>query len=358
MRNTVIILIGIMGAAACCTAAADSTGKPANDMIWVEVNGAKITAGELEAKHGAELFQARTSYYEAERRVILEAVDQYILQQQAEKEGVTVDALLERHVNAVIAKDPSEEALRVYYEGVDTAEPFEAVRGKIVDALRQRRLAKAKTTYLQSLRSQAQIVMRLPPPRAEVSMKDVPVRGPASARVTVLEFADYQCPVCQQVQPTFAKLEAEFEGKIDFAYKDFPLNIHPDAPKAAEASHCAGAQGKYWEYHDLMLATKQTDVKALKNYADELKLDKTTFGSCLDKGQMAGVVKQHNDEAQNLGLPGTPAVLVNGRFLSGNVTYEKLRGIILEELSVTEQAAGPSNSTTNQSAGSSSRINH
>jgi len=357
MRHTVIILTGILGGAAFLLAAASDGGKNSeNEPVWVEVNGTKITAAELEANHAAELFQARTNYYEAERKVIQDAVDQYLLQQQADKEGLTVAQLLERHVNAVIPKDPSEESLHVYYEGVDTTEPYEAVRGKIVDALRQRRLAKAKTAYLQSLRNQAQIVMRLPPPRAKVSMKDVAVRGPANARVTVLEFADYQCPVCQQVQPTLAKLETEFKDKIDFAYKDYPLNIHPDAEKAAEAAHCAGAQGKYWEYHDLMLATKETGLGALKNYADELKLDKAAFAACLDKGQMTEIVKEQNNEAVSLGFPGTPTILVNGRYVSGNITYDKLRAVVIEELSATEEAAVPSNPASAQGAQKPSRL--
>ena len=317
----------------------DTDRHSSSDVVLVEVNGVKLTLADLEQKHAAALFQARTNYYEAERKVLEDVVDQYLLQQQASKEGLSVPELLDKYVNASIPKDPSEEALRVYYEGVDTTEPYEAVRGKIVDALRQRRMAKAKTAYLQSLRSQVAIIIRLAPPRAPVSMKDVPVRGAANPRVTVVEFADYQCPVCQQFQPVLEKIEADFKGQIDFAYKDFPLSMHPDAPKAAEASHCAGAQGKYWEYHDLMFAKKQLDVATLKNYAGELKLDSTAFAACLDQGQMAGLVKEQASEAQHLGLPGTPSVLVNGRFVSGNLTYDRLHAVITEELSATDGQA-------------------
>jgi protein-disulfide isomerase len=262
-------------------------------------------------------------------------IDDYVLEQQAHKEGVTVQQLLERHVDGTIAKDPSEETLRVYYEGVDTAEPYEAVRDKIVDSLRQRRLAKAKATYVLSLRNQSSIVLRLPPPRAPLSMKDVPVRGVASPRVTLLEFADFECPYCQQIHPVLDRLEAEFKGKIALAYKDYPLPMHPDAPKAAEAAHCAGAQGKYWEYHDTLFTTKQLGISALKQHARELKLDTTAFDTCLDKGQMAGVVNEQAAEAQAFGLPGTPAILVNGRMLNGNLTYEKLHALIVEELNAT-----------------------
>jgi protein-disulfide isomerase len=335
--NQIVKFLGIVGTAVCLSATPWDTSPENPNTVVVEINGVKVTLADLEQKRASALFQARTNYYEAERKVIEDVINEYLLDQQAKKEGLTVTQLLDKHVNSTIAKDPSDEALRVYYEGLDTNEPYETVRGKILDALKDRRMAKAKSAYVQSLRSQVPIILRLPPPRTLISMKDVPVRGATNAHVRVLEFADYQCPVCQQFEPVMEKLEADFKGKIDFAFKDFPLSMHPDAPKAAEASHCAGAQGKYWEYHDLMFAKKQLDIGSLKSYAGQLNLDTAAFSTCLDKGQMADMVNTQGAEATALGLPGTPTVLVNGRFVSGNLTYERLHAVIAEELSATAE---------------------
>jgi protein-disulfide isomerase len=128
------------------------------------------------------------------------------------------------------------------------------------------------------------------------------------------------------------------------AFKDFPLPMHPTAPKAAEAAHCAGAQGKYWEYHDVMFAKKQLDLASLKTYAGDLKLDTAAFSACLDKGQMAGLVNEQAAEAQGLALQGTPTFLINGRMVNGALSYEKLRDVIAEELSATgvQQTTTPS----------------
>jgi protein-disulfide isomerase len=301
-------------------------------VVMVEINGKKITLGEFEEKHPMALFPARTSFFQAEQKVVDSFVDEYLLDEQARKENVTVDQLLERHVNATIAKDPSEEALKVYYEGVDTKEPYEAVRGKIVDALRQRRLAKAKTAYLESLRKDAKIVMRVGPPRVEVSMKDTEVRGPRDAKVLLVEYADYECPYCQQMQPTLDRIESEFKGQLAFAYKDVPLPMHPDAPKAAEATHCAGAQGKYWDYHDLLVKNKQLEIPALKEAAKTLKLDTKAFDQCLDSGKENDILKEHTAEAAALGVTGTPSFLINGRYFEGVLTYEQLRAIVEDEL--------------------------
>lgn len=300
--------------------------------VIAEIDGAKLTLADLERKNPARLFQARNAFHEAERKAVDEFVEEYLLERQAKNENITVAELLQRHVNSTIANDPSDDALRVYYEGIDTADSFEAVRGKIADHLRQRRIAKAKATYLQSLRTSSNIAIRLAPPRAQVSAAGAPVRGNVDAPVTIVEYADYECPYCQQIQPALDKLETEYKGKIAFIYKDVPLPMHANAQKASEATHCAGVQGKYWEFHDVLAQSKRLDLASLKQNARDLKLDTGSFDKCLDSGEKAAVVKTHVEEAQALGLQGTPSFFINGRFFSGALTYEKLREIVDEEI--------------------------
>ena len=311
-----------------------STAPSSNNGVVLEVDGTKLTLADLEQKHPFGLFQARNAFYQAETRALDEFATEYLLEQQAQKEHVTVEELLERHANSVVPKgEPSEEALRLYYEGIESKEPFEAMRAGILEHIRQSRMLKAKTEYVQTLRSKAHIAVSAAPPRAAVSLKDTPVRGvAANAPVTVVEYADYECPYCQQVQPALDKLETEYKGKVTFAYKDLPLPMHPHAQKAAEAAHCAGAQGKYWEYHDMLLATKKLEISQLKEDAGALKLDTKAFDKCLDSGEQAEAVKAQNAEAQSLQLQGTPSFFINGQFFSGGLTYEQLRGIVDEAL--------------------------
>lgn len=334
--QSITTMLAIGSATACLLfAASDGAGPSGAETVIAEVNGTKLTLGDLEKRHAAALFQARTTYYDLERKVVQSFIDDYLLEQQAKKEGLSVSQLLEKHVNSTLAKDPSDEALRVYYEGVDTREPYEAVKDKIVQSLRQRRMEKAKAAYQQALRSQSTLILRLAPPRAPISMKDVPLRGNTAARVTLLEFADYECAYCQQLHPVLQRIEKDFQGKIAFGYKDYPLPMHSFAAKAAEAAHCAGAQGKYWDYHDALFENKQLTPDSLKAYARSLKLDSGKFEACLDSGQMGSVVGAHAAEAQSLVLQGTPTLLINGRLLSGDLSYEGIRAAILEELSAT-----------------------
>lgn len=337
-----LIRLGLFFSTVLILGAADSDSGPsqASDTVLVSVDGTKFTLADFESKRPTGLFQARNNYYEAERKAVDEFVSDYLLIKEAQKEGTTVPELLERHANGGGFKTPSEETLRVYYEGVDTTETYEAVRDKIIEAIRTRRLAKAKTAYLQSLRNQARIEFLLSPPRAPLSMKDTPVRGPAGALVTIVEFADYECAYCQQIQPVLDKLLADYDGKIDYAFKDFPLPMHTHAQKAAEAAHCAQAQGKYWEYHDLLFRSRQFEVPQLKDAARSLKLETEAFNKCLDSNSQADVVKRGFEEAQGLGLPGTPAFFVNGRLINpnGTVSYDTLRQLVDEELTSRQRA--------------------
>jgi protein-disulfide isomerase len=292
----------------------------------------------LETKRAEKLFQAQNLYYQAERKVLDEFIGQSLLEQQAQREHCRVEELLERHVKSTLPPDPPEEALRVYYEGLDVNQPFEAVREQIVAHLRQRRFEKAKAAYIESLRQQAKVVVSLAPPKAEVTLKDTPLRGPVSAPVTVVEFADYECPYCQQVNPDLQKLEAEYRGRVAFAYKDAPLPMHVHAQKASEAAHCAGVQGKYWEYHDLLFASKQYQLPELKQHARQLQLDGAAFDQCLDSGAQAGAVKAQLAEFEKFGLSGTPSFFINGRFLSGAADYATLRSVVEQELAHTAAA--------------------
>ncbi len=309
----------------------DKPGAGPNTVI-ATVGGTNLTLSDFEEKSAGSLFQANNTYYQAERKALDQVIDDYLLQQAARRENLSLEQLLEKHVTSTLPKDPSEEALHVYYEGLDSNQPFEEVRGQILEHVREVRKAKARAAYLQSLRSEANVMVRLAPPRADMDLHDTPMRGPRNATVTIVEFADYECPYCQQVHPELKKLETQYPGRLTFAFKDTPLPMHSKAEKAAEGAHCAGLQGKFWEYHDMLFDSKQLDPTDLKQDARKLGLDGAAFDKCLDSGEEAGRVKSQLEQAQKLGLSGTPSFFINGRFLSGAVTYDALREVVEQEL--------------------------
>jgi protein-disulfide isomerase len=127
---------------------------------------------------------------------------------------------------------------------------------------------------------------------------------------------------------------AAYPGKIRLVYRDYPLPMHSKAPKAAEAAHCAGDQGKYWEMHEKLFASNgKIDVPDLKAAAREIPgIDGGKFDQCLDSGEKAKVVDSHKKAGDEAGVSGTPAFFINGRLLSGAQPLDAFKALIDEEL--------------------------
>ncbi len=320
--------------------------------VIAEINGHKVTSGEVEDKEAGKLLQAKYKYYLAERDALDQFIDDQILEMQAKKEGVSLDELFKRHVSSTVP-DPTEDQLRFYYEGVQTDESYESARPKIIDTVHQLRIKKAHDAYIAELRGQYGVVVELNQPKAKVEVGDAPRLGPANAPVQIVEFADYECPYCQKVNDDLGRLREQFGNQVSIVYKDFPLPMHPLAAKAAEAAHCAGDQGKFWEYHDSLFTTKRLQTSDLRQQATNLKLDLPRFEQCLNSGEQTADVKKDAAEGQRLGLQGTPSFFVNGHFMSGAIGYVKLRETVLQELGVDSTkkenvALVPSKGTTKQ----------
>jgi protein-disulfide isomerase len=305
--------------------------------VVAEIAGHKVTTDELMDKQAGKLLQAKYKYYLAEKDALEQFIDDQLLELQAKKESVNVDELLKRHVS-INVKEPTEDQLRFYFEGVQTDETYEVARPKIIDTIHQLRMAKAKDAYITELRGQFGVVVELNQPSAHVEVGNDPRLGSDKAPVQIVEFADYECPYCQKVNEDLARLREQFGDQVSLVYKDFPLPMHPLAGKAAQAARCAGAQGKFWEFHDSLFQTKKLQTSELKLEARDLKLDTARFDQCFDSGEQIPVVKKDVQEGQRLGLTGTPSFFVNGHFMSGAIGYMKLRETVLQELAAVTAA--------------------
>lgn len=309
--------------------------------VLADVSGEKLTAADLDQMEGGKLLQARYQYYVNERKALNQLIDEKLLEIQARSKGITVDQLLEREVYNQV-KDPTEDQLEVYYEGLDSDQPYSAVRDQILDHIRELRKGKAKAAYVQKLRSSATLHVLLQPPTADVSIENAYIRGPKDAPVVLVEFADYECPYCIKINPQLQQLQKEYGNRLAVVYKDFPLPMHHQAEKAAEAGRCAGEQGKFWEMHDVLFYSKQLEIDELKEHARVLQLDGDRFDKCLDDGAETAAVKKDKDEGTKLGLNGTPSFFVNGHFISGAQDYNALREVIDEQLAIVSSTSSHS----------------
>lgn len=169
-----------------------------------------------------------------------------------------------------------------------------------------------------------------------VELGDAYVKGDKNAPLTIVEFSEFQCPFCGKfVKEIMSKIEEEYigKGKVKVAFKHFPLGFHQYAKRASIASECAGEQGKFWEYHNLLFDNQEklTDSD-LKEYAQKLNLEMGKFSSCLETEKYAEKIERNLKQGQELGITGTPGFFVGDMMVVGAQPYETFKLFIDSKL--------------------------
>ncbi len=160
-----------------------------------------------------------------------------------------------------------------------------------------------------------------------------PDLGSEDAPVQIMEFSDYQCPACRKSRPVIEKLKKAYSSDIRWVFKNLPLPQHDQAETLALAAHCAGDQGKFWEYHDRLFGLDPIpDEEGLASLAAELGLNAEDFRQCLANGCHRGKIEKDKAAAKKAGVAVTPTLIINGRIFAGTPDYEKLRSAIAHEL--------------------------
>lgn len=179
-----------------------------------------------------------------------------------------------------------------------------------------------------------------PGEKVDVKEGHLPLLGNKDAKVTVIEFADFQCPFCKQwFDDTSSQLIKEYvdTGKVKFAFRHYAF-LGQESTWAAQASECANDQGKFWEYHDYLYTHQGAENSGafnkdkLEGFAQQLGLNVAEFKSCLESDKHADKVAQDLSEGQQAGVSGTPTVFVNGMPLVGAQPYATLKQLVDQEL--------------------------
>ena len=310
------------------------------------VNGESITEDQVQKEAAPELerLKQKRQQFEAtmerdQKAAVAEALEEIVneklLSAEAKKRNITVDNLVKEEVANKVTVPTEEEVRRFYDENRSVINgSFIETALQIRDYLLEAGRDKAFATLLSRLRRDYGFKSMVEPERATVQTQGHPSKGPADAPVTIVEFSDFECPYCGGLLPTLNKIEQNYKDKVRVVYRQFPLNnIHPNAQKAAEASLCAEEQGKFWQLHDAMFADqKQLTVENLKAKAATLSMNAAAFAGCLDSGKHAGAVRDSIAEGSKVGVDGTPALFINGRYLGGNQPYDAIAKIIEDEL--------------------------
>jgi protein-disulfide isomerase len=314
--------------------------------VAATVNKEVITVQELQARTSAKVSTEQAEYelrlrqlklsHERSRRDYEQGqlgvlIDERVLALEAKAHKTTPDALLK----AANAPQITDAQIRSFYDAqrAQINQPFDSIAPQIRTYLQNNAAEAARRQYLDTLRSQYHVSIELQPLRADVASTG-PERGPLNAPVTIIEFSDFQCPFCGKFEPAVSHVMAAYPKQVRLVYRNFPLtDLHPDAQKAAEAAQCARDQDKFWEMHDLLFAEQTSlSVDALKEKARRLGLNSKTFDECLDSGKSRDVIAADRHDGDDLGIMGTPASFINGRFTSGAISESELKSLVEDEL--------------------------
>lgn len=327
---TLALALGLAGSAMAQT--------PVKGDPLAEVDGVAITSEEVEKALATQLTQLEEQIYNLRRQRVEALINEKLLAKEAKKRGISVPALLDAEVTSKVGLVTEQEIENFYQANkAQIKGEEEKVREQIRSHLQNQKLQTRREAFLQSLRSQAKVVVNLKPPpvfRADVKVDGAPFKGAAKAPVTIVEFADFHCPFCKQVLPTLTQLLSRYSEKVKVVFKDYPIDsLHPAARKGHEAARCANDQGKFWAYHDKLYENApKASPEQLKAYAKEVGLDLAAFDQCFSSGKYQAAVQKDVEEGTRAGVTGTPAFFINGRLVSGAQPLERFAQIIEDEL--------------------------
>jgi len=302
--------------------------------VLARVGDYEITRQEVEELAPDQFIQAKQQLHDLTERALDQLIGQKLVELEAEKRGLDTDSLVALEVVARVPPPTEAQIDSVYDVYRDQIRMSrDSVAPQIADFLTQRGRATAMDVFVARLRADYEVHNYLEPRRVEVEAVG-PSRGPADAPITLVEFSDFECPFCYRVLPTLNQVEQTYGDSVRIVYRQFPLNaIHPSAQIAAEASLCADAQGKFWEMHDAIFEVRgKVQAEDLKRMAADLDLDADAFDRCLDSRDMRDRVAADLEAGRKAGVTGTPALFINGRYLSGAQPFSVVSRLIDDEL--------------------------
>lgn len=285
--------------------------------VVATVVGEPLKAAPLLERLKPIIYKLRSETYELTKKQTDQLVNDLLLLEEAKRRQIGPEEIIRTEISDKVRPPTEEEVAKFYSDNkARISGDLNSVRNQIANYLQEQSRQRLEQELSAKLRKSANIRWLITEPEQPVqniSVDNDPARGEANAPVTVVEFTDFQCPACAAMHPVLEEVLKSYGTKARFVVRDFPLNQHENAQKAAEAANAAHAQGKFFEYAALLFKNqKALDIASLKKYASELGLDRARFDSELDRGVYAAEVKKDLEDGEIYGVGSTPTVFING----------------------------------------------
>lgn len=299
------------------------------------VNGRSVTQKDVDDSIALQLLPLQQQIYALRKTALENLIIRALLEQTAIKKGVSVDEL-KRQMTAGSVTISAAQIDQAYTENaiVFGAMSPDEVRERLRLDLESQARMKLYQDTLAGLRKNSLIEVQLEEPKVPTLVTDTgsaPFIGPTKAPITIVEFADFQCPFCRQSQATLKQVLKTYGDDVKLVFKQLPLDMHADAFPAAQASFCAGRQNAFWPYLDILFTSQTLSDAALRKGAATIGLDQVKFSACMSSDESRTAVLKDIDEARRLGINSTPTYVINGTILRGTPSIEQFASLIKQQ---------------------------
>lgn len=312
-----------------------AAGQPEDEVI-ATLDGKPITLSEIEENAAFQIYRLRGSIYSLLQKEALEIADRRLLAQAAARQGLSVEALLEKEVDRKVTPLAEKDVDAYLAEHPEQAGKGPEGRARLGSYLVERARIQRRLDYLASLREKAdyRFLAKSPEqPRIRVDIEGAPWRGAARAPVTLVHFAHFSSRLCAESAQKIRRIMEEFPGRIRWVHRNFLDIQDPDALLAAEMGEAALRQGRFWEYHDAVFARMgSAPAKAIRQAAREADLDESRFDGEHKRGTLLPRVKDDIGYGVRIGVQAAPVIFVNGIYFSGTFPFEELRALVQKEM--------------------------
>ena len=301
--------------------------------VLVSINGDPLRVDSINERMKAYSYKMQMRVYSIRKDILDRRINDLLIVAEADKRKIKADEIVRTEVTEKI-KTPTDAEIAKFYEQnkANIKSDLASVKGAISNYLQQQQQEELEIALANRLRTGGNLKLLLKepePPIINVSLSTGASRGDVNSPVTVVEFTDFQCSACGGMYPIVEEVLKSYGPRVHFVVRNFPLTtVHANAYNAAQAAEAAKAQGKFWEYIDVLFKNQNTlDRDSLKKYATQVGLDRKLFDADFDSGKYEPVVRHDLEDGEAYGVEATPTFFINGVVLT-EFSGEGLRSAI------------------------------
>lgn len=305
------------------------------ETVLASVNGYEITLKQVDDSVATQIYPLQQQLYAIRKAALDNLVTTRILQSEAEARGVSIDELRRQLTlgDINVTRGQVEEAYAKNASFFASMSPDEARERLRLDLENQARMKRYRNG-LEGLRKKWTVNLSFAAPAFVLELDDgiSPAKGSAKPAVTIVEFSDFECPFCSEVQATLKQVMQSYGKDVRLVFKHLPLEGHRNSLPAARAAYCAGEQDRFWEFHDALFTSRNLSPAFFEEVAARIGLGLPKFQACLNSEHSRAAIVKDIETARLFRIDSTPSFIVNGKLVKGALGFADFQKIIEREL--------------------------